>query len=124
MSIKISNSSIINFSSLLVPEGEHAFLEFDFDGDMQKYSLNFIVEDPQSDNEERTPTLRFSGEENYLSITFVNWESPLGISTGKPVLVGETEEGQNVLILANVAKIGAIYKVDIQTMIGGESSAK
>lgn len=119
MTIKVNGNEVINFSSLLVPETESALLEFEHDGDQQRFSLNFEIEEPENEKEGKTRSLRFAGEENYLSLTFVNWDSPIGVSTGKPIEVGETEKGELIYILANVAKLGGLYRVDIQTMLGG-----
>ena len=43
MTIKVNGNEVINFSSLLVPEAESALLEFEHDGDQQRFSLNFEI---------------------------------------------------------------------------------
>ena len=108
----------------MVPEGEKAVLAFDYNGDKQEFTIRFLEESSRP-SEGKVSQIRFSGEDDKLNLTFVNFNSAIGMSSGKEVIeVGTSDNGETISILAYVVKSGGVYKVDIQTMSGGQNDTK
>lgn len=119
MPSRIGDLEVVNFSSLLVPKDEVATLEFSHDNDFQTFLIRF--EEGSSDS--KSNSLRMKGGENFLEIVFSNWTNSNGMCTPRPLEVGITDSGRPILILANVRKIGPLYTVDIQTMLGAKNES-
>lgn len=114
----VNGNEVISFASMLLPEGQQGIVEFIHEGDVQRFSIEFKTDKSLIDDETNTRQLRFQGEENQLSIVFVNWDSPLGIANSEAIEVGVTDQGRPIFILAYASKAGSVYRVDLQTMVG------
>ena len=119
MSSSIGNKTIVFSDSFLVPENEILHIRFIYDGedDIQNFEVTFEEREQEQKSEKISSQLEFQGDKNKLCLSFINWNSPLGVATTTPIGVGTSGNGQEISILASVKKIGSIYQLHIQVLL-------
>lgn len=115
--IRIGGLSLIQSHTLLIPATESAFIQInpeDAESPLE-VEIRFIEEELQGDEKKRPKSgLSIEPKDDYATITFKNWTSPLGSSLQKAIPFASSEEGDEILLMASANKSGDVYVLNIQ----------
>lgn len=114
--MKIGDRDIVHTSSLIIPGGKDAWIEFNIGSWLVK--VNVIFKD--SDEEDKSGSIVIEAVEDYAKVTFFGWNNSLGSATVKPVNLGKTNEGQQLAFMATHWLVGSVNRLDMQFLLGGE----
>jgi len=112
--MKIGNRKVVYTSSLIIPEGEDAWIFFDVGDWHVKVNLIFNISDEENEN----GAISIEGIDDHAKVTFFNWNNSLGTVTVNPVELGKTNEGKRLTFMASHWLIGRVNKIDVQFLIG------
>lgn len=113
MTTHIGSKQVVHFSSLIVPDGEAATIEFNIGA----WNLNFNVSFSKDESVEGASlSIEEMNGKSYMK--FANWTGTLGTATQKPFVIGKTNQGHELSIMITHWLVGDVNKVDIQFMIG------
>ena len=114
--MEIGNRKVVYSCSLIIPEGETALVEFSIGSWKIKIRINF-----ENDLQTNESTINVGEEMNGESlITFSNWKNPVGTATIKPVVIGQTDTNQQLLMMAASWLIGNVNKLDLHFLLSAK----
>ena len=122
--MKIGDKEIVYTASLVVPEGETVFIEFLIGRWRPQFKIDF-KNDPDNKSPSRIDIEGQNHAGGIQSLSFVNWNNPMGTALMKPATIGKTNTGQSVFLIAahwyigNETK-GHVHKVDVHFLLGEE----
>lgn len=107
MKITVGGRELIASTSLLVPEGEDAWICFSADEWEVKLNVKFI-----DNKEDPTQTFTFDGKDDHGVLTFQNWNQTLPGAAQKPFILGETN-GRKVSFLFSGSAVQDIKLINL-----------
>jgi hypothetical protein len=118
--IKVGEREVLLNVTTFVPQDEEAEVKVEL-GENDHLIMIFAFEESHdsSTKEKGNASYEISGVGDKGKITFKNWTATFGSSITKPVYFATDNEGRRISLLANIVKLGAMYKVDCQFMRGG-----
>ncbi|HEY2346047.1 MAG TPA: hypothetical protein VGH80_09195 [Xanthomonadaceae bacterium] len=118
--MKLGSREILLSTIFMIPEGEDATFSHPLSEDD---IFNCRIKVLHDDDEElkKTQSINVDFEDQIFTISFKNFNSPLGHSTSGPVVFGASNKGEDLSFLASIFKFKSFTKVEIQLMIGGAS---
>ncbi|ANQ55811.1 MULTISPECIES: DUF6864 domain-containing function [Vibrio] len=115
--VSVGGLEVVFNQTLLVLEGEGAFIEFKAKNWDVKVKVIVSKDDSSSDSRYKFYGDSEEGEE-FGVIELINWKDSVGMGLDEKVRFGETE-GQNLYLLVCGQKIGNVHKLDLQFSLGG-----
>lgn len=116
MLVKIGNREVLFSATIMVPDGEEAsFSHLIAEGDSLNCTLKFVNE--PADVKGKKTTIQSDFDNQVFTITFNNFESSLGHSTNKPVVIGVSNKDEPISFLATIFKLKTFTKVEMQVML-------
>ena len=113
MAVHIGNKLLVHHQSIIVPSGEDARIEFSIGTWELKFTLTFTKD---SNTDGAALSVEETNGKSYIK--FINWESSIGTATRAPLVIGGTNLGQPLSILAAHWLVGDTNKLDVQFMLG------
>ena len=111
---RIGNQVVIHTATLLVPEGQSAWVEFP--ANTWNVRINVIFLDDPSFPESRT-TLQGVGDHAEMRIT--NWNNALPMATEQPSLLGSTDNHQ-IMYMFSGFRVGGMRQITLQFFWGDQ----
>jgi len=108
--MKIGNRDIIYTTTLLVPKGEEAWIDFNVGA--WEIKLNIVFED--SSEKKGKPFITIEAEKDYGRIIFKDWTDGLGTASTEPMEIARTNEGRAITFLTALKQIGSVKEVHLQ----------
>ena len=100
----------------MIPDGEEAgfFCQL-----AENDRLNCTIKIVHDEDEElkKTQSINVDFENDTFTISFKNFNSPLGHSTSGPVVFGASNNGEDLSFLASIQKFKSFTKIDAQFMM-------
>lgn len=123
--MKIGKGVVVHTATLIVPEHEDAWVEFQ----LRTWSvrINVVFEDDAASLESQSPvaTVSIEGRGDHGRMVLRNWRNPLSTSTTTPIEVGTTDELTKLYVMLWHTRVGAINRVDLQfTEAAAEEATK
>jgi len=112
MRVKIGDSEVFQTVSLLLLDGKIA--EFDLDNAGSRLTAEVLVQ-----NDGGSQTLEVTGKKpGTVTITFRNWDNPLGYALNQEQRFGTTADNKfQLLLLAAVWRVGSLNRIEMQFML-------
>lgn len=109
MPLKLGKLIQIHSASVLVPENEEVWIEFEiFDWPIK---LQFVFEKDDEDKKKRSWS--FTGKDDYAVFTLTNWSDSLGVSINEPFELGRDED-RPVYAMFAAYGIGKVTRLEAQ----------
>ncbi|MEX5583626.1 hypothetical protein [Pseudomonas lurida] len=115
--ITVGGKRVVGTSSIMVPIGEKAVVEYEFDG-TDKVSCSFSFTESSEDSEDKGAHVSIVGTDDCCEFVFINFNSPPGHSTGKPIVFADSDLGESISLMATVYKYKRSHRIDFQIMVG------
>ena len=124
--IKIGNRKILLSETLLCPSNEEIEIELNVpnDNDSLIFKIIFIETEKDNDNDKNvTPEMVLNVEDGIGVLRFSNWDQTFGSTLSTPAQVASTDDGDEITILAEIAKLTNLYRINLQFMIEEKNNA-
>lgn len=120
--IRIGNREVIFSETLLCPLNDSIDIGVKLPDESSLWSIKILfTESPPIKGEKTKPTLNYMEEAGVWTFTFDNWANTLGATIGNPVEIAQTSNNLPITLLAEVAKLTNVYRINLQLMIGREA---
>ena len=114
--VKIGGAELLRSYSLLVPK------DYDTCITVPARSWAFKLEIKFENVEGERPQVRIVAlQDDAVTLTFLNWNDPLGISLATPLELAYLEDGTTILLLASNQIIGQTNRLELQLLLRGKS---
>lgn len=113
--IRIGDKELVYSSSLIIPEGEEAWLSFKLDD----WEINFKIIFVTSPDKTGPQEVKLEAIQDTVHLSLINWNNSLGTAITKPTRIGETNDGRLLSFMANHWRIGTVHRLDLQFLLGG-----
>lgn len=113
--ISIGNRKVIFSETLLCPVEDSINIKVDIPNEEELWliKINF-TEEVEKDTKSHMNVLV---ENDLWILTFVNWTSSLGAIFTSPIEIARSIDDKPITILAEVAKLTGLYRINLQIMI-------
>ena len=105
MNLRVGDREHIASASLLVPNGEDAWIEFKADSWNVKLNVIFIDDDASVEG------FNIEGKDDFAIITLKNWKNSLPMAIETPYSLGEIN-GKKIVFLFTGYCVGTLKKID------------
>lgn len=115
--MKIGKQTVLSCETLLIRDGETA--EFDIPVPNQEpLKLEVSTAPPKDYRETEKPIIHHEYTGNLVRLKFSNFFEALGAITNNPTQVAESQDGQPILYIAVVYRMGGYTKIELQITMG------
>ena len=118
--VSIGKRKVIFSEIVLCPEDERIELQVQVPGEEELWMIEvYFTEDEVKPGGGKSPkpNLSWVVEDEVWKFNFKNWHSSLGAAIAKPAEVAVSTGGLSIKMLANVAKISSLYRINFQFMV-------
>lgn len=116
MEIKVGNRVLLFSTTIMIPDGEEAFLSYEIaEGDLLNCCFKFKIESGDV-SKEKKQGINLSFIDGTFIFEFQNFDSSFGHSTTNPVPFGLSNAAEPLLFLGNICKLKSFTKIEAQFM--------
>jgi len=108
LKVTVGGREQIFATTLLIPNGEDAWIEFA--ADTWNIRLNIVFVDNKEDT---TSRYDLTGNSDHGVLTLQNWNNSFSMGSATPISIGHTDKGRNVCAMINGHSIEGTKKLDI-----------
>lgn len=122
--ITIDDWQVFDSATVLLLEGQTARIVITPEGPHDPLYITVKFENESGENEEERSYISLAGSGNTGAIRFINWDSPTGVITSKPVEFARADDGRPIAAMCHVKSIGKSHKAFLQFMMKTPTAPK